>query len=177
MKDPAKLIFMAAIALLLASIGFLTLVPKPSSSGLAAKLRRDKLDLAEKAKNAHTQSQLSNGDVAKQTWTGDSQQIPPIALDKLSKLALSRGLKLVAFRPQRPNEGGLFTQLPFLLTVDGPYPKVVQFAADIDHGNYRLAVNMVQIASSDAASNDVTASIGLIAYLDNHKKEATLGGS
>ena len=65
--------------------------------------------------------------------------------------------------------------MPFLVTVEGPYPSVTLFCQDIDKQATKLAVNLIQIASSDAASNAVTASIGLIAYVNVAEPEVVNG--
>jgi Tfp pilus assembly protein PilO len=174
-KDLGKIILGIAVAIFAIVLGVVIFVPHPSTKGLATKLQRDKLRASIAIKDATEKAKQDEQRVTQATWTGDPEQIPPSALARVSKLAANHGLNLVAFRPQRTNESGEFRQLPFLVTVEGPYPSVTLFCQDIDKPSTKLAVNLIQIASSDAASNAVTASIGLIAYLNVVDPEATNG--
>jgi len=113
----------------------------------------------------------ANLQLAAQTWPGDAQQIAPVALAKVTQLVQARRLRLVAFRPQRTTANGDLTQLPFLVTVEGSYPGVVAFTKDLEAPSTKLAVSLVQIASADAGSDQVTASVGLVAFMPPAKAD------
>jgi Tfp pilus assembly protein PilO len=176
-KDLGKVLLGLAVALLAVALAVVLFVPRPTTNGLAGRLQRDTLRAQIAIKDAKKSSADAEARVKETTWTGDPKQIPPAALAKVSTLATQRGLKLVAFRPQRTNEAGVFRQLPFLVTVEGPYPSITKFCQDIDQPSSRLAVDLIQIASADAASNAVTASVGLVAYVNEDRKEGANGSS
>ncbi|AIE87572.1 type 4a pilus biogenesis protein PilO [Fimbriimonas ginsengisoli] len=100
------------------------------------------------------------------TWSGKPQEIGTQVLKQVTALAKKNGVKLGNVRPQRGINVDALTTLPYLVTVQGSYPAVLAFEREIDQLGNRLAVNLIQISASDANSDQVTANIGVVAYLN-----------
>lgn len=97
-------------------------------------------------------------------WTQAPDQVAASAMARVTTLAASKGLKVIAFRPQRAVEDGSVTRYPYLVSLEGAYPNVVAFVNLMETPSGKLCVNQVQIAASDGASDKVSASVGLVAY-------------
>ena len=107
-------------------------------------------------------------------WNMSLQNVGPAALAKITALAKTHQVKLSSFRPQRTIDVDGLTQVPFLMTIDGSYPNVVGFVRDIESSDTKLAVSQAQMTSSDGGSDKVSASIGIVAYM-NSTGESTNG--
>ncbi|MFY9233863.1 MAG: type 4a pilus biogenesis protein PilO [Fimbriimonadaceae bacterium] len=157
-----------ALALSLALfVGALMLVfmPKPAAAAAgrekAAELRGIR-EMTMRAQQLYLEIDASN---ERLIWNQDAQTIGAKALEMVSRKARAFELKLSAFRPQRETDVGALRQLPFLILVEGTYPKVAAFLSSLEQPLTKLAVNGIQIASSDGASDGVTASITVIAFI------------
>jgi Tfp pilus assembly protein PilO len=124
--------------------------------------QRDKLekDIADLEKTIRDQK----AKVGAKVWTLSLQEIGPKALQTVTGFAKEQRLKLTAFRPQKPNDVNGMTQLPFLISIEGSYPSILNFIRQIETSNSKLAPNLVQLSSTDGSSDLVTATIGVMAY-------------
>ncbi len=102
--------------------------------------------------------------VAAFTWRQKQEEIGPLALASISKLVRNHGLKLITFRPQKAEQEKDLTRIPFLVALEGPYSDVVDFTKDLEMPQSKLAVNMLQLNSSDGVTDQVNATISVIAY-------------
>ena len=83
----------------------------------------------------------------------------------VTSLAAKNHVQLLGFRPQKPtDEDDGFTHVPYLILLNGPFPAVQATLRDIESPTNKLAVSLVQFASSDANSDAVNATIGVVAY-------------
>jgi hypothetical protein len=81
-------------------------------------------------------------------------------------------LKLITFRPQKAEQERDLTRIPFLLALEGPYSDVVALTKDLERPQSKLAVNMLQLNSSDGVTDQVNAAINVVAYTT----DLSLGG-
>ncbi len=166
-EDPtATIVTAAGIVLLLSSVAFMFLAPKPNAAE-AIRKQNARIATAVRATDAaKARASQANAFVATNTWSGNIEEISPTALARVTQSARQRGLNLLSFRPQRAADNNLPIQLPFLATLEGTYPSVLQFARDLETKGSRLVVSSVMVSSTDASSDRVTASIGLVAFID-----------
>lgn len=97
-------------------------------------------------------------------WTQPQDKIGASAMAKVTSLAASHNLKIIAFRPQRGLEDGSLVRYPYTVSLEGAYPNVVEFVSGLETQAGKLVVHQVQLAASDGASDHVTATVGLSAY-------------
>jgi hypothetical protein len=103
--------------------------------------------------------------VSRYVWNVGLDQITSKSLDSVTALAAANKVQLQGFRPpvKTTIQNGL-THIPYLILVSGPFLNVVNFEEALEDPKYKLAIEMVQFASSDSSSDQVNASIGVIAY-------------
>ena len=98
------------------------------------------------------------------TWPGNSEDVGPVALQKINGLLQSRKLKLVGFHADKVQEQANVTLVPFVISVDGGFNNVMAFARDLEKPNTKFVVHLFQVSNADQSSDKVTASIGVTAY-------------
>lgn len=157
-------VMLTALVVLAGALAYMLLVPMPTTEGLAKGKERSRKQLEDQIIAARQSGQLAQAQAAARLWQGEPDMIAASVLAQLTKEANGRKLKLSAFRPQRTLRLPELTELPFSVQVSGPYPAVQAFAATLDRPSTRLALRSLQLASSDAASNAVTATLGLSAF-------------
>lgn len=138
--------------------------PKPDTKAIQAKEKRDTAKLEVEVRKSRADAAVATATVAARTWTGEDAAVQAQVVTLTTTLASKRGLNVVRLQPQRITPGGALEQLPFLVVVEGPFPAVAAFERDLELPANRLAVSVFQISSSDSESNQVSASIGLVAH-------------
>lgn len=166
---PASVLAIVAIVTLLGTFLFMVFVPKPTTKGLAEKTRQDGMKIRIKTRDADDRLVAAKATVATTTWPGSGDEVAPSANTRLIAMATRRGLKLTSFRPQRTTAKTDLTVLPFIVTVEGSFPQVVEFTRDIDSPGTRLATSLVQITSANDDTDRVTATVAVMAYLRPEK--------
>lgn len=105
-------------------------------------------------------------------WTEEVDAIQTKAMALASKLAQDAKVSLNAFRPQKSSENGGLLVIPFLISLEGPYPNVVRLLESLETPANKIAVNLVQLTSADGASDTVTATVGVLAFKEIAEKKA-----
>ena len=80
-------------------------------------------------------------------WDKKAEEIGPEAYSVVSKLAMARHIKIVAFRPQKAIDAQGLTQLPFAISVDGSYINTMQLVKDLETKSSKLAVNASSVSA------------------------------
>lgn len=153
------------IALFIGALLFTTVGPKPTTLGLALKNSREQIKVQNQMEDMKKSLDKATAYTQQFAWSQDSQRVAPLTVTTVTALAKSNGLQLVGVRPQRADESAKPNQLPFAITVSGPYPAVMAFTQQLEAPKNRLVVNIFQLTTADANSNKVTATIGAVAYL------------
>ena len=149
---------------MIAGVAILFLFPKPTvQSVLTAKKHRE-TDIKIKAEQASKDFATAKTKVDAQTWTGNAEEVGPGSLAAMNTLATKYKVKLSGFRPERTSQAGGLDLLPYSVTATGGFMDVLNFAKAIENPTNKLAVDSLQIASSEASSDQVIANIGLTAY-------------
>jgi hypothetical protein len=110
------------------------------------------------------QLKTAQASVAKYVWNKSADEIASQSLKNMTAIAAKHKVQLLGFRPQKTTDDGGFTHLPYLVLLSGTFPNVESALQDIEAPANRLAVSLVQFASSDANSDGVNATIGVVAY-------------
>jgi len=140
------------------------LTPKPEPAVPTTKLGADAGRLTTENLIAKKKLSESEAEVKRLTWSTNADQIGSSALNTVTTLSQSKGLKLLAFRPQRTAEDGGLTRLPYMISLEGPYLGVIGFLRMLETPSNKLAVNLVQVASADPSSDRVSATVGVVAF-------------
>jgi hypothetical protein len=172
---PSSLL-VAALLIAIGTVLYITFVPVPTTSTVAATEKKRTDDLRGKTTRAQRNLHEKLTLVGAYTFNGQEQDADSATLALVTKLAANRNLKLVGFRPQRALDAGQLTQLPYLVSVSGKFPDVVAFSYDLEAKGTKLSVNLVQLAASDTSTDDVTANLNVVGYLNQPLASGTQNG-
>ena len=98
-------------------------------------------------------------------WQGDPEAVTATILARLTAQTGKRSLKLLAFRPDRPQEFEGITELRFDAEVSGPYAGIHALLDTLDAPGSKVALRSVQLTSTQAAGGAVSATLGLSAFV------------
>jgi Tfp pilus assembly protein PilO len=172
---PANLLAVTAILVLTGTFAFMiygNFISPPTTKGLGARIRAEKQKAFVGTDIARKEAAAAKTEVDANVWTGSPDEISPTALARLTAIAKRNSVNLTAFRPQRETEAGTLVSLPFQVNLEGTYPNVVKMIREIDAPGTKLAVTLTQINSTNDASGEITATVGMVAYLKPKKTEA-----
>ena len=149
---------------LIGVLAYMLLVPPPSQElDTQAQLNEQK-EIVESVDDAKAKLAVANAVISKQTWATPVPEVESTTLSKLSSLARANGVKLTGLRPQRQTMAGELEAIPFVLSAEGSFPTVMAFVKAVENPENKLAVNLVQLTSSEGDSDKVTATVGLMAF-------------
>jgi len=100
-------------------------------------------------------------------WQTARDEISPEAMSWVSARARESFVTVSSFRPQRTNDLDGLYQMNYLVAAEGSYQDVMRFIKAFEAEDSLLAVKLVQITGIDGATDNVRASIGLVAYLED----------
>jgi hypothetical protein len=161
---PSVLILLS-IVILTGSLLFMLLVPKPTTAGLANGRDRSRRQVRLETEKAKVRLKIAQAAVRPRLWSGTGDSVTGAVLALLAQQAQQRSLKIGAFRPQKQQALSGLTELPYSVQVSGPFLSVRAFLSALDTGSSRLALRSVQLASADGKTSQVTATVGLSAYV------------
>lgn len=147
------------------------LVPKPSSAVKRASRHKMEIEVMQETGKLKTREAESVAIIEQNTWVEEANLIGPQVLDQVASTAKAQDVQMSAFRPQRSSTDGKVERIPFLITLQGSFPKIVAFVRNIEAAGNRIGVTTVQCASADGKSDAVTATVGLIAVRDLSQKK------
>lgn len=157
----------AAIAVLVLIAAFHLLYPKPGQT--AGTKAQTVEEMRTKAKQDQSRLDALAAQNAGLVWSVGRDEVGPKAMAWVSRQAAANFVKVSAFRPQNVVEVGDLVQLNYLVTTEGPYLSVMNLIRQIESKDSHLAIKMVQIGSINGATDDVRASVGLVAYQEAEK--------
>jgi hypothetical protein len=155
-----------AIIILLGALG-LALWPAPNIEAQSKVLKNNMFKAVLATKKAQTSTLEQQKVALTQTWSGSGNEIGPTAYQNINKIATALNVKIEGFRAQRVTDAGDVSQIPFVLNAEGSFVNVLEFVHKIETTPTKLAVEMLQLGASDESSDQVTATIGLEAYVLN----------
>lgn len=148
------------------------LAPMPSAGKVVQARANQERQLRETLKSLRARVTETRSSNESRIWTEPADEVGAAAMAYVSSLAQSKGMKVIAFRPQRPEKDVGVMRHPFMVSLEGSFPSIVSFLNSVETGKGKLAVNTVQIAAADGATDKVSASIGVVAYreLENNAR-------
>jgi hypothetical protein len=138
-------------------------------------LLKRKSDLAHITARVHDRNarlKTSAEAVRRGQWKEGSAMIGAAVLNSLSKAADSCHVQLGGFRSDKAASSALLQQVPFVAVVDGAFPDVMAFVQKVEAPSSKLALNLLQVTSSDAKAGSVTATLGIVAFLPSEVKRS-----
>jgi hypothetical protein len=161
----ANTLVIGSAMVMLATLCYALLVPPRSAKDVTAGRVRSRESVERDIATAKDAVRESETATRARLWNGDAESVVATLLDRWNRDARSLELQVTSFRPQKTRSVAGLTELPGTLQVSGPWPRVGQLLERLERPGARLVVRSVQIASADAASDAVTATVQFQAYL------------
>lgn len=158
-----NLVFLAAIGA--AAYGLWYGFMQPLPGGKAGSIQGELARINTEARKIDDKADLARSAVAAATWNVDIESLGPTVLERVTDLAQKHHLQLTGFRTDKPNETASIQQAPLVATLEGSYPDVIGLVGDLDAASSKLAVNMLQVTSSDTEGGRVTATIAMLGFV------------
>jgi hypothetical protein len=154
-----------AIIVMVALVAYHLIVPMPAVTAQQQRKKNER-DLAKTRDTYMRKSRELQKTNADRLWDLGPESLGPMAMGKVSNLSKSFGLKMVSFRPQKQVDSGDLVRYGYLVSVEGTFPKVIEFVRKLETPETKLAVSSLQVTSTDGASDAVSATVGVVAYRD-----------
>lgn len=166
-KALTNILYAASVVILVGALGGL-LIQKPTTLPIRNNEKVQMNRLRGQAEKAKADAAAAKVTVLTRTWSGDLSSVQDQVLSLVAKMTKEHGVNQVRLQPTRvTDDGSALEQVPFLLVVEGPFPAVASLEKALEAPTHRLAVNLMQVTSTDSQSNKVTASLGLVAFRMN----------
>ena len=150
-----------AVAIAAASALFFVYAPRSGSDAeITAKQQKARQGTILAQRNA----QNAEEKVQQGTWSDTVAQMGTKVLSEVSKAAREHKVTIVALRPQRVIGASGLTSAPYAVSLTGPFPNVVAFERALEAPATKIGVSSVLMSSTAGNTNDVTATIGIVAY-------------
>jgi Pilus assembly protein, PilO len=162
-SGPAGLMLLA-ILILFGSLLYMLIVPKPTVAGMTKGKERSRQQILVETEKIRARGKEAAQANLPRLWEGDPDRIAALVLATLTQSAAQHQIKINAFRPQRVQQQGEMNALPFTLQAIGTAKNVRDFVATLDGPSSKLALQNLQLASTDASSSTVNASLSFTAY-------------
>lgn len=160
-------ICLGALAMIAALDFFL---PAPKSEMAPGVRRKQMTDIQLETKDAKDALSADTAYVSSQLWVETAGLIGPAVLSEVKSVAAGQGLTLKSFRPQRTTIEGRIERFPFLASVEGSFPDLINFIANLESPGTRIGVTLVQCSALDGDQTNVAASVAIVAIRDTEAK-------
>lgn len=156
-----------AIVLMAGALLYHLMVPVPTEASLARRHRSELSQFNREAAQLRDEVKSDREYVNSKLWNGSPETLGADALASVDKFAKKNQIAVQAFRPQRTVTSEGIVRYPYSVVVQGSFPRVLQLVRDLQAPGTLFAVTSVQLTSADGATDSVTATIGLAAFLES----------
>jgi Tfp pilus assembly protein PilO len=159
-----SLVILCSIVVLAGCLGYYVFGPKVDVK--AAQKNRAKMtdQLYDQAKTAEANVKQETAIVKQRLWNMPAEEVGPVAMQKVGEIALLNHVKVQSFRPSRITDAGGLEQVPFQVVINGVYPNVIAFTRALERSPAHFAVNQVSMSAGDGNTDNVAATISIIAF-------------
>lgn len=161
-----KIAGIVAAVCMVATAGFHFLAPMPSAANETKRHHATEVKLKEETARLMAQISSDRAFVESAFFDAIPEQLGSEVMGKIDALSQKFNVKVQALRPQRVVSSHGIQKYPYSVVVQGAFPKVAAFLNQIQNKETKLALNSVQITSADGETDNVTATIGIAAFLD-----------
>jgi hypothetical protein len=171
-SGPAGLMVLA-ILILLGSLLYMLLVPKPTVARMTTGKQRSKQQILDETKKARERGTAVSSENQPHLWEGEPDRIAASVLAGLTQSAEQHQVKIAAFRPQRTQPQGEIIALPFTLQATGKAAQVHDFLVALDAASSKIALQSLQFSATDVSTSQINANINFTAYTLTTQKATT----
>lgn len=160
---PSALILLS-ILIMAGTLMYMVFVPAPTVNGLARGRTAKLQEMTNEINSAKLRTAQAQQQIRPLVWTGGPDTISGAVLEQLTSQARQHSLSISAFRPQRIQDVGGVTELPYTVQLSGAYDGIRAVMASLDAPSSKVVLRSAQIGSA-ATGSGVTATLGLTAYI------------
>lgn len=150
-----KALFTVSALILAVALYAQLLAPKPAVAKNAAKQLQAETNIRLDTRHAQDAEAKDLKALEPYLWSEPTDTISSKTLAAVNRLVEASKLKILAFRPQKESSVGTLNAIPYLVNVEGAFPKVTEFVRALEKDGPKLAVQSVQVNSADPASDKV----------------------
>ncbi len=161
----ADTLVLASIVVMASALAAHYLFPPRTAAGTVAGRNRTRTSLETDIRRADETLSSARRSISERTLTGDPESVTGGLLAQWTRRARQAGVELGAFRPQRTRTVAGLMELPATVQLTGSWPKVLALVREAERPGGRIAVRSIQVATSDAASDGVTVTVGFSAFI------------
>lgn len=151
----------------------LVFLKKPNQDVITRQYRKDTIELTKKSDEAKQSIADYESLIATYRWDEKEDLVTPAALSLVSKEIEQNKLKLITFRPQKSTENEALVQLPMQINIDGSFANVAKMIENLEKKDSKLALQQMQLASQEGETDQVSATMTLIAFIKKPEKPAS----
>lgn len=155
-----------AIAGVIGCVIFDRVAPRPKTGLALAKQAKQQADLTNQITGLKADLDKAQKAMGSYAWASPVADVGPAVLDRVNRAAAARKVKVSTFRPQRVQEVAPLKAAEYSVSVQGPFLAVVSFVKDLEAPGTKLVVSSAQVSSTDASSSAVSASVGVVAFVN-----------
>ena len=152
-------IFTLSVLLLVPGVLLLAMPQK----SVALVLRTRSTDL--KTDKAELEIQAARDAIRNKCWNLDSDELGGAVLNYLSVSAEKHHVQISDFRSEKSKWMAGQKLSPFLVVIDGDFKNLMELVRGLQDPGSRLAISMLQVATSDQGPGQAKATIGLSAFV------------
>lgn len=108
--------------------------------------------------------------IEQKLWSLDSEELGGAILSRLSLSAEKFHVQVVDFRIDKTIDVAGQTEAPFVAVTEGRFEDVMKLVDSIQDPGSKLALGLLQLATSDQGPGRVKATLGLTAFLGEPSK-------
>jgi Tfp pilus assembly protein PilO len=97
-------------------------------------------------------------------WEQSADELVPILVQNLERIAETSGVALTSYRPLKPKSLETLTEVPLEMSLTAPFPAVVKFLYYLQQPSMKVSIDTVRISSANAESDTVDVNIRITAY-------------
>lgn len=173
LDSPWDLAFAVSVVAFVAALGF-AVVPPPARIDPSVGLRKSLGDNQAVATKAGALARTGHARLLARTWALEPEALGVEVLGIVNRTAERRRLEVSNFNAGRPLRSAGLRQVPFMVTLTGPFPDVMATMAELERPVSRLVIGGVKLAPNTAVAKDaegisepgrVTATLSITAFL------------
>jgi hypothetical protein len=154
-------LFLASILAILGAIGFFLFGPRTSPVTFPTAPLADDQHLSKIADvTNHAKKRIES-----KLWDLNSQELGASVLSELNGTAEKDHVQVSDFRIEKTTEVGEQREAPFVVVLDGDFKDVMKMLGTLESPDSKLALSMLQMATSDTGPGFIKATVGLTAFL------------
>ncbi len=149
-------------------------VPMPTMVQASKRHRAEEVKMKSEIQGFKAEILRLHKSISEDVWGSSPDEIGANVMAVVDKASHESFVKMQAIRPQKPVSVAGVTRFSYLVVMEGNYPGVLDFLRRVEKKGTKLAVSSVQLSGADGATDNVTATIGVAAFIEDKGKNSNV---